>query len=63
MRRPLATSREISEYLNVRPQTMDAWASRGGGPPFIKLDGRRRYDWDDLAAWLEARKVDKGSSR
>lgn len=53
----LATSREVAEYLKVHPQTMDAWASKGAGPPYIKLDGRRRYEWTDVLAWLEARKV------
>lgn len=53
----LATSLEIAEYLGVKPQTMDYWASKRKGPPFIKLDGRRRYDWNDVRAWLEERKV------
>jgi DNA-binding transcriptional MerR regulator len=57
----LATSREVAEYLKVHPQTLDAWASKGtGGPPYIKLDGRRRYDWTDVLAWLEERKVRHG---
>lgn len=54
----LATSREVAEYLKVHPQTMDAWASQRKGPPYIKIEGRRRYDWTDVLAWLEARKVD-----
>lgn len=54
---PLATSREVAEFIGVHPQTMDAWASKGTGPDYIKLDGRRRYEWADVRAWLAARKV------
>lgn len=54
----LATSREVADYLGVQPQTMDAWASQRKGPPFIKIEGRRRYDWDDVRQWVDARKVD-----
>jgi len=53
----LATSKEVAEYLNVAPQTMDYWASNGKGPAYIKLDGRRRYEWAEVRAWLDARKV------
>lgn len=54
---PLANSKQVAEYLNVHPQTMDRWASQGGGPPYSKIDNRRRYDWADVRAWVEARKV------
>lgn len=53
----LATTREVAEYLNIKPQTLDAWASKGRGPAFSKIEGIRRYDWADLRAWVEARKV------
>ena len=53
----LATSKEVAEYLRVHPQTMDRWASRGGGPTFVKVGGNRRYDWADVKAWVDARKV------
>lgn len=56
----LATSREVAEYLGVHPQTMDAWASKGVGPPFFKVEGRRKYDWADILAWLEERKAPRG---
>ncbi len=53
----LANTRELAEYLNVKPQTLDAWASQGRGPAYTKIEGARRYDWADVREWVEARKV------
>lgn len=53
----LATSKEVAEFLNVHPKSMDRWASQGAGPPFVRVEGARRYDWADVRAWVEARKV------
>lgn len=54
---PLASTREVAEYLGVKPQTLDYWASNGKGPAYVKLDGRRRYDWADVRTWVDERKV------
>ena len=56
----LATGKEIAEYLGVHPKTVDRWASQGGGPPFIRIEGARRYDWADIKAWVEEKKVRRG---
>ena len=53
----LATAKEVAAYLNVHPKSIDRWASQGAGPPFIRIEGARRYDWNDVRAWVEARKV------
>lgn len=53
----LATKEEVAEYLQVKPGTLDAWAKRGAGPVYSKIEGHRRYDWADVRAWVEARKV------
>lgn len=54
----LATTNEVADYLNVRPGTLDRWASDGRGPAFIKIEnGRRRYEWADVREWVESRKV------
>lgn len=45
MRTGLATTAEVAAYLKVKPNTLDHWASSGEGPAFVKLNGRRRYDW------------------
>ncbi len=46
----LATTGEVARYLNVRPNTLDHWASDGRGPRFTRINGRRRYDWSDVRA-------------
>lgn len=56
----LATTIEVAEYLKVKPGTLDVWAHRGMGPPFIRVESARRYDWQDVRDWLEARKVRHG---
>lgn len=53
----LATREQIAEYLNVKPQTLDAWVARRKGPPYVKVEGARRYDWTDVREWVETRKV------
>lgn len=55
----LATSREVAAYLGVHPQTMDAWASKGKGPIYSKIEGRRRYNWADVREWVESQKVQR----
>jgi DNA-binding transcriptional MerR regulator len=52
-----ASTREVAEYLAIQPGTLDAWAHRKKGPPFVKVEGIRRYKWADLLDWLEERKV------
>lgn len=53
----LATTRTVAEYLKIKTQTLDAWASQGKGPRYIKVGGARRYDWLDLHAWIEENKT------
>ncbi len=49
----LATSAEVARYLKVRPNTLDRWSCDGRGPRFIRINGRRRYDWADVRAWAQ----------
>jgi excisionase family DNA binding protein len=53
----LATTQEVADYLKVKPNTLDHWASDGRGPVYTKIEGSRRYDWADVREWVEARKV------
>ena len=53
----LATKEQVAEYLQVKPGTLDAWAKQGRGPAYYKVEGSRRYDWADVHAWLNQRKV------
>lgn len=53
----LATAAEVADYLKVKPETLRVWAHRKKGPAYIMIEGRRRYEWADVRAYLEARKV------
>lgn len=54
----LMTTPEASEYLRYKVETLKWWRSHGGGPPFIKINGRLvRYRVRDLDAWLDKRTV------
>lgn len=53
----LATTAELAQYLGLKPNTLDHWASGGKGPAYVKIEGARRYDWADVRDWIESRKV------
>lgn len=44
---------ELADILPVSRQTLHTWASRGKGPPFLKLGGRVAYRVGDVREWLE----------
>lgn len=50
----LLTSREVAEKARVAERTLDQWAYRGSGPPFLKIGRHRRYPADALEAWIAA---------
>jgi hypothetical protein len=49
------TTPELAVFLRKSPGTLDQWASRGGGPKFIKPGRDRLYRADDVKAWLAAK--------
>jgi len=49
------TTPQAAEYLGMKPQTLEAWRCRGGGPKFAKLGRAVRYRQSDLDAWIESR--------
>jgi len=51
--RPLATSKEVADYLGVPVRTLDDWAYRRVGPPFRKVGRHRRYRWSEIEKWLD----------
>lgn len=53
----LATPVQLAEYLNVKVRTLDNWAWKGVGPPYITVEGSRRYDWAQIKVWLAERTV------
>jgi excisionase family DNA binding protein len=54
-RRPLATTREVAEYLGVPERTLGQWAHYGIGPRYCKIGRHRRYRWSDVEAWVASR--------
>jgi predicted site-specific integrase-resolvase len=53
-RQPLATPKEVGEYLSVPATTLRQWRYHGTGPKWMKVNSMVRYDWDNVEAWLEA---------
>lgn len=45
-------SEELAPFLGETLEALDQWASRGGGPPFHKVGGHRRYWPADVKDWL-----------
>lgn len=54
---PLLSNDEAAAYLGLSIRTLPGLRLRGGGPPCIKLGGRKvvGYLKRDLDAWLESR--------
>jgi excisionase family DNA binding protein len=50
----LLNTQEVAARLGVQPRTLDQWSHRGEGPPFRKVGRFRRYDADELAAWVRS---------
>ena len=57
----LLTRVQAAQYLNLKKSTLDAWATRGGGPAFVKFGRYVRYRKQDLDAFVEGRLVSSTS--
>ncbi len=58
---------EAAQYLGVSPRTLEAWRTRGGGPEYVKLGGRRSgrvfYELDTLQRYVaESRRTSTSDS-
>lgn len=61
--RDLLDEREAAEILDVTPGTLSVWRSVGRYKlPFLKIGRKVRYRRSDLAAWLEARVREDGTT-
>lgn len=49
--------REVAKYLGVSIGTLARWAWLGTGPRYRVVAGRCRYDWRDVAAWVEQQRT------
>jgi hypothetical protein len=55
-REPLIDSDQLAKWLDVPRGTLDQWASRGGGPAFVKVGKHRKYDPADVRAWIQSKR-------
>ena len=54
---PRLNRAEAAEYIGVSVPTLASWATRGGGPTFVKSGARVVYLTSDLDEWINARRV------
>lgn len=54
--RPLATSKEVAEYLGITTNALAKLRMEdGAGPQFIRTGAKTiRYRWEDVHAWVDA---------
>lgn len=50
--RPLATPKEVADYLRKPVKTLTEWRYRSIGPAYTRQGRDVRYDWDDVFAWV-----------
>ena len=51
----LLTPEDLAAALQLQPQSLAVWRSRGDGPRYVKVGGRVRYRVADVEAWLRQR--------
>lgn len=52
---PLASSKEVAEYIGVTPNALAKMRMEGTGPEFIRVGPRNiKYRWSAVGEWIEA---------
>jgi Helix-turn-helix domain len=51
----LLTPKQAAKLLNLSTSWLAKQRGKGGGPPYLKLDGAVRYRLADLQLWMKAR--------
>lgn len=49
----LLTREEVAQWLSVTEQCLRRWATKGVGPPFVKIGYWVRYRREDIEKWIE----------
>jgi excisionase family DNA binding protein len=57
---PLMNSDEVAAVVGIPPRTLDQWAYRKVGPPYVKVGRHRRYRAEAVERWLDAQTVAAG---
>lgn len=47
----------VASRLGVEKKTLQAWRTRGDGPPFLKIGRLVKYHPDDVQAWTDSRRM------
>jgi|ETNmetMinimDraft_26_1059896.scaffolds.fasta_scaffold66915_3 predicted DNA-binding transcriptional regulator AlpA len=59
----LLTTEQAATKLGLSERTLEAWRSRGEGPPFLRVGPRRvAYTREDLRVWLVRRRHEPARS-
>lgn len=56
---PVATSKQVSQVVQVSEASMAQDRHRGTGIPFVKIGGRVRYLRQDVLAYLAANRMQR----
>ena len=60
-RQKIVTDKELAELTPWSRASYQRSRSKGGGPPFIRKNGRIYYDLDEVLAWFTADKFSSTS--
>lgn len=52
-RRPLASAKQVSEFLGVPVATLYGWRHKGVGPRAALVGRHLRYRWSDVERWFD----------
>jgi predicted DNA-binding transcriptional regulator AlpA len=58
----LLTRAEVADLLQMPIKTLARWASRGEGPPYLKVGRHTRYDIGELRRWLDDQRSQRRTS-
>jgi predicted DNA-binding transcriptional regulator AlpA len=54
---PRLSRAEAAKHIGVSVPTLASWATRGGGPAYIKSGAKVVYLTNDLDAWMASRRI------
>jgi excisionase family DNA binding protein len=52
-RKPLASAKQVAEYLGVPLKTVYTWHYKGTGPKLLKVGRHLKARWSDVDKWLD----------
>lgn len=58
----LLTRAEVADLLQIPVKTLARWASRGEGPPYLRVGRHSRYDAEELRRWLNEQRKQRWSA-